>query len=79
MKSAILIASFIAISFGNLSACEDLEEYYEVTEAIWNPHTGEDDRLNEAISRSMMIWGVGLAIGIGLLAGYVHQSSATSQ
>lgn len=54
----------------------ELQDWATQTEDLWN--TGEGDELSNTISTSMVAWGLALAVGIGVLAAVMHQSTAPS-
>lgn len=56
----------------------DLNQYKEDTEALYRTGSGAEEGAYSAISTSMIGWGVGLAVGIAILAGVLHQSTANT-
>ncbi|MBS0620777.1 MAG: hypothetical protein JSS61_04890 [Verrucomicrobia bacterium] len=76
MKRLISTLTLLSLS---ISACADsLENYKKDTESIWRTGSGAEDGTFTAISLSMLGWGLGLAVGIGILASVLHQSTATT-
>ncbi len=55
---------------------DDINQYRRDTDSIWRNGVGAEDGAYQAISLSMLGWGVGLAAGIGILASVLHQSTA---
>jgi len=72
----LLSASLIFLSC-SLSA-NDLETYQKDTDAVWRAGSGAQDGAFTSIATSMMGWGIGLAVGIGILASVLHQSTAST-
>jgi len=56
---------------------DDLLSYRTNTEELYRTGSGSEDGAFTASSTSMLGWGVGLALGIGLLASVLHQSDAS--
>jgi hypothetical protein len=56
----------------------DLNQYKEDTDALYRTGSGAEEGAYSAISTSMLGWGVGLAVGIAILAGVLHQSTANT-
>lgn len=56
---------------------DDLLSYRTNTEELYRTGAGSEDGAFTASSTSMLGWGVGLALGIGLLASVLHQSDAS--
>jgi hypothetical protein len=57
---------------------DDINQYRRDTDSIWRSGVGAEDGAFQAISLSMLGWGVGLAAGIGILASVLHQSTSSS-
>lgn len=76
MRKILIAMMTVTIAFAPPLAADDgdLSQYAEQTEQLWQ-HNGKNDELNDSISTTMLAWGVGLAVGIGLVAGLVHQSN----
>jgi hypothetical protein len=77
-----ILASSVCLS--PLLSEEEITPFYDPienttidTEALWDNNGGSDGSFTST-STSMVAWGIGLAIGIGLLAGILHQSAAPS-
>lgn len=71
LAGALLLAS-------PLIAEDELDQYKEETDAIWQTGTGAQDGAFSAISVSMLGWGLGLAAVIAVVASVLHQSNASS-
>ncbi len=74
MKRLILLLTLFSLTAPLLS--DGLEDYREDTESLYRTGAGSEDGTFTAISTSMLGWGIGLAIGIGILASVLHQSTA---
>ena len=74
MKRLVLLLTLFSLTAPLLS--DGLEDYREDTESIYRTGAGSEDGTFTAISTSMLGWGIGLALGIGILASVLHQSSA---
>lgn len=72
--TVLLLAIFIPHSFLSANNCLELGQW-ESNELY---RTGDhcDDAVFNATSKSMVGWGIFLALGIALLAGFMHQSLA---
>lgn len=57
---------------------DDINQYRIDTDSLWRSGVGAEDGAFQAISLSMLGWGVGLAAGIGILASVLHQSTSSS-
>ncbi|MBY0530018.1 MAG: hypothetical protein K2P51_07485 [Rhabdochlamydiaceae bacterium] len=55
-----------------------LSQYKTDTEALYQTGSGAQEGAFTAISTSMLGWGVGLAVGIAILASVLHQSTAST-
>jgi hypothetical protein len=53
---------------------DELQDYAKNTDALYRPGAGAEDGGFSAISLSMFGWGIGLAAGVAILAGVLHQS-----
>jgi len=64
------------------SACpliaDDLETVQQDQDNIWRVGAGAQDGAYTSIASSMLGWGLGLAVGIGVLASVLHQSTAST-
>ena len=62
-----------------LSATEnDISEFPEDTDALYRVGDGAYDGSYTSLSKSLLGWGVGLALGIGILCALLHQSTGSS-
>lgn len=69
----------MAITATPLSATEnDITEFPEDTDALYRVGDGAYDGSYSALSKSLLGWGVGLALGIGILCALLHQSTSSS-
>lgn len=75
--SLLLIAAFVSTSSTAL-ADDDLQDWSKDTENLWHTGSGAHDGSYTAISAAMIGWGVGLALGIAILAAVLHQSKSGS-
>ncbi len=75
MKRLMLLITLL--SFVSPLLADGLDDYREDSESIYRTGSGEEDRSFTAISTSMLGWGIGLALGIGILASVLHQSTAS--
>ena len=71
--TVLLIASSSLVAYDN-----NLNDHTKNTEAIYREGSGSQDGLFTATSISMLGWGIGLAVAIGILAGVIHQSKSSS-
>ncbi len=82
MKRKILVtllAGLLAMSPGYLAATgQDMEDAVQEMNDLHRPNLCTEDSAFTAISTSMIGWGVGLAVGIALLTGLLHQSKSSS-
>lgn len=74
MKKLLIVLTCIACTSPVFS--EPLSNYSKDTEAIWRTGSGAEDGTYAAIATSMLGWGVGLSVGIAILASVLHQSGA---
>ncbi|MBP7073964.1 MAG: hypothetical protein KBA81_01080 [Rhabdochlamydiaceae bacterium] len=77
MKKFIVMFLMLAfLSTSSTIANDTIEEgWKEDTEALWHTGSGAHDGASTAISATMIGWGVGLALGIAILAAVLHQSN----
>lgn len=75
--SGILILALVSFS-SSVQGEENLQNYSENTENLWQTGKGASDGSYTAISTSMIAWGVGLAVGIAVLCAVLHQSKSGS-
>ena len=76
MKRLILLLTLFSLTAPLLS--DGLDDFEEETDSIYRTGAGSEDSTFSAISTSMLGWGIGLAIGIGILASVLHQSTAST-
>ncbi len=74
----ILVISLTCFSSVHGEKGEDLQDTAKNTDELWRTGAGAHDGSYTAVSASMIGWGVGLAIGIAVLAAVLHQSKASS-
>lgn len=73
------LCAAMAITATPLSATEnDITEFPEDTDALYRVGDGAYDGSYSALSKSLLGWGVGLALGIGILCALLHQSTSSS-
>lgn len=72
-----IIALLLSLSIVTAHAGESIQESAQNTDKLYREGTGAIDGAWTATSVSMIGWGVGLALGIGLLAALLHQSTAS--
>lgn len=70
---AVLIVSLLSFS-SSVHGGDDLQDTAKNTDKLWRSGAGAHDGSYTAISASMIGWGVGLAVGIAVLAAVLHQS-----
>ena len=56
---------------------EDIDQLAVNTDNLWSNGGAAQDGAFTSLGLSMLGWGVGLAAGIGILAGVLHQSTAS--
>ena len=61
-----------------VQAADDLQDYAENTDKLWRTGSGAHDGSYTAISTSLIGWGIGLAIGIGILCAVLRPSTNSS-
>lgn len=78
MKKLIKTALIIALlSFSSsVHGRDDLQDVAKNTDKLWRTGSGAHDGSYTAIGTSMLAWGIGLAVGIAVLAAVLHQSTA---
>ena len=54
---------------------DDLQDVAKNTDKLWRTGSGAHDGSYTAISTSMIAWGIGLAIGIGILCAVLRPST----
>jgi hypothetical protein len=76
MISFLLIA---LLSFSStVQGRDDLQDVAINTDKLWRTGSGAHDGSYTAISTSMIAWGIGLAIGIGVLCAVLRPSTNSS-
>ncbi|MFI5334728.1 MAG: hypothetical protein ACHQT8_06180 [Chlamydiales bacterium] len=60
-----------------LMAKEYMSDYGKNSDALYRQGAGAEDGAFSAIGLSMFGWGIGLAAGIAILAGVLHQSKSS--
>lgn len=82
MKKYITITLLSTLSFtGGLHAEDAFTQHQEETNKIWSP-SGDgktDDSQDTKIATSMVAWGIGLAVVIGLVFGLVKSYNSSSK
>ena len=76
VTSFLVVALLLTSSEG--TASDTLNDWKEDTENLWRTGSGAHDGSTTAIATSIIGWGVGLALGIAILAAVLHQSKAGS-
>ena len=71
-----LMTAFTLIVLSVSLPADELDNYKKDTESIWRTGAGSEDGTFTAIATSMLGWGVGLSVGIAILASVLHQSTA---
>ena len=71
-----LFALLAALSLTSSAFADSLDQSKRDTESIWRTGSGAEDGTYAAIATSMLGWGVGLSVGIAVLASVLHQSAA---
>lgn len=76
MKAFALFLILISITHRGMSN-EGLEDYLTQTQDLYTTSAGSDDPFFSTIATSMLGWGVGLAIAIGVLTAIIpsHQTA----
>lgn len=73
-----IIAIFLALSLvSSVSARESIQEIATNTDKLYRTGAGAQDGAFTALSMSMLGWGVGLTVGIALLAAALNHSSSS--
>jgi hypothetical protein len=75
--TTFLIIATLSIS-SSVHARDDLQDTAKNTDKLWRTGSGAHDGSFTAISTSMIGWGIGLAIGIAILAAVLHQSTGNN-
>lgn len=74
MKKVICVFLSITLISSPLYADKCLDVYQQEINEVWETGAAVEDSNFTAISTSMIGWGIGLAIGIVILACVIHQS-----
>jgi len=75
MKRQLSLLLLVIFSTTSLLS-DELENYKKDSDAIWRTGSGAEDGTFSAIATSMLGWGIGLSVGIAILASVLHQSTA---
>ncbi len=75
MKSIFFLLAALSVTFS--ASADSLDQWKKDTESIWRTGSGAEDGTYTAIASSMLGWGVGLSVGIAILASVLHQSAAS--
>lgn len=73
----MLVATVLMTSLP-LSAREDIQQLGDETDQLYRTGAGAQDGAFTALSVSMLGWGVGLAVGIALIAAALNHGSSSS-
>ena len=73
----VLIIALLSFS-SSVHGRDDLQDTAKNTDKLWRAGSGAHDGSYTAIGTSMLGWGIGLAVGIAVLAAVLHQSKASS-
>ena len=79
MKRCIVAITLLALTSSLIAedTSNDLSAYLTNNEELYRTGAGSEDGIFAASATSMLGWGVGLALGIGILASVLHQSDAS--
>jgi hypothetical protein len=75
MTTFMLIA-FLCFS-SSVQGRDDLQDTAKNTDKLWRTGSGAHDGSYTAISTSLIAWGVGLAVGIAVLAAVLRPSTGS--
>jgi len=75
--TAILLIALLSFS-SSVHGRDDLQDTAKTTDKLWRTGSAAHDGSYTAVSTSMIAWGVGLAVGIAVLAAVLHQSTSSS-
>jgi hypothetical protein len=75
--TTLLIIALLSFS-SSVQGRDDLQDTAKNTDKLWRSGSGAHDGSYTAISASMIGWGIGLAVGIAVLAAVLHQSTSSS-
>lgn len=76
--TTLVILVFLSSSSVAIAGDTIEQGWKEDTENLWKTGAGAHDGASTAISATMIGWGVGLALGIAILAAVLHQSKSES-
>ncbi|MBS0627835.1 MAG: hypothetical protein JSS09_06450 [Verrucomicrobia bacterium] len=76
MKKFIFFCLLTTIIASSTAYSDDLQNVKTDQEALWAGSGAQDATFN-AVTLSMLGWGIGLAGGIALIASAIHQSSSS--
>lgn len=68
----------LTLSVSDSFARDEISELATDTDNLWRTGAGAHDGAFTALSASMIGWGIGLAVGIALLAAALNHSSSNS-
>jgi hypothetical protein len=71
-----LLALLAACSLTLSASADQLDQWKKDTDSLYRTGGGAEDGTYTAIATSMLGWGLGLSVGIGILASVLHQSAA---
>ena len=74
----IILSALIVSSCGSLVARESIQELGTQTDELYRVGAGAQDGAFTSLGASMLGWGLGLGVGIAILAGVLHQSTASA-
>lgn len=81
MKKFITLTLLSTLSLaGNLHGEDAFTQYQQETNKIWSPSEDgkKDDSQDTKIATSMVAWGIGLAVVIGLVFGLIKSYNSSS-
>jgi hypothetical protein len=76
MRKIVFFCLMMVVIGTSTAYSDDLQNVKTDQEALWAGSGAQDATFN-AVSLSMLGWGVGLAGGIALIASAIHQSSSS--
>ena len=80
ITTAILAAALIVTSSPFYARQnEDIQTLGDQTDALYRTGAGAQDGAYTSLGTSMIGWGLGLAVGIAILAGVLHQSKVSHE
>lgn len=75
---SLFLSLLLATSLPLVAAENTLQQGNKESNALYSTGAGCEDAVYTATSNAMVYWGFGLAAGIALLAGLLHQSRGSS-